>query len=196
MNKKDFERLINEQELNVDFNKIDDKINYSKYEKEPEKSVVFRFKPSLALASLAALVVLSFGINSIYCSAYNSYVDKLIDKAIQENVLVKKANSNKEYSDALKEGNMLFGASKKQSWIESLIALGDLKGEAPFDENISSVVQTPTSGNNVTSTNTQVNGIDEVDYSKCDGEYIYFDVFINENEFTSYKFDIKNKKLI
>ena len=30
----------------------------------------------------------------------------------------------------------------------------------------------------------------------CDGEYIYFDVFINENEFTSYKFDIKNKKLI
>ena len=29
----------------------------------------------------------------------------------------------------------------------------------------------------------------------CDGEYIYFDVFINENEFTSYKFDLINKKL-
>ena len=28
-----------------------------------------------------------------------------------------------------------------------------------------------------------------------DGEYIYFNVFINETEYTSYKYDIKNKKL-
>lgn len=30
----------------------------------------------------------------------------------------------------------------------------------------------------------------------CDGEYIRFDVFISEEEFTSYKYDIKNKKLL
>ena len=29
-----------------------------------------------------------------------------------------------------------------------------------------------------------------------DDEYIYFNVFINENEYTSYKYDIKNKKII
>ena len=30
----------------------------------------------------------------------------------------------------------------------------------------------------------------------CDGEFIHFNVFINETEYTSYKYDIKNKKLI
>lgn len=30
----------------------------------------------------------------------------------------------------------------------------------------------------------------------CDGNYIHFNVFINENEYTSYKYDIKNKKLV
>ena len=29
----------------------------------------------------------------------------------------------------------------------------------------------------------------------CDGEFIHFNVFINETEYTSYKYDIKNKKL-
>ena len=29
-----------------------------------------------------------------------------------------------------------------------------------------------------------------------DGEYIYFNVFISENEYTSYKYDIKNKKIV
>ena len=40
MKKKDFEKLISEQNIEVDFDKIQSKIDYSKYEKEPKKSVV------------------------------------------------------------------------------------------------------------------------------------------------------------
>ena len=31
---------------------------------------------------------------------------------------------------------------------------------------------------------------------RSDGVYIYFDVFTNENEYTSYKYDIATKRLV
>lgn len=174
MKKKDFEKLINEQELNVDFEKINKKIDYSKYEKEPKKSVVFRFKPAMIFASVVALVVLSFGANYAYCLAYNSYIDNLIDKAIEENVFVKKANNNTEYLNAISSGNLLFTNAKKQPWLEGIFDVA-LKGDSPTNGPIYSAENPPTQNQdaNVILTNTQVKGVDEMDYSKCDGQYIY-----------------------
>ena len=68
----------------VDFNKINSKVNYSKYQKVPEKKSVFKFR--YALVSLLALLVVSFGGNTLYVNLYNNNLDRKIELMDNSNV--------------------------------------------------------------------------------------------------------------
>ena len=176
MKNKDLEKLINDIDVDVDFNKINSKINYSKYQKVPEKKSVFKFR--YALVSLLALLVVSFAGNSLYVNLYNNNLDRKIEKMLNDSIKLEKIENDSDYQKALSNNNLVFDGERKVSWIEQIVEdVEPPKGERPtgssdmiYEGNTSDEPQTKP---NQTETNVQVKGIDEADVSKCDGEYIY-----------------------
>ena len=189
MKNKDFEKLINEIDVDVDFNKISSKINYSKYQKVAEKKGVFKFR--YALASLLALLVVSFAGNSLYVNLYNKNLDNRIEKMLNDSIKLEKIENDSDYQKVLSNNNLTFDGSKKVSWIEKMVGLYT---EAPKNSNVTDIQTGAAPGDtiyegttndkpedniNKTETNVQVEGIDEADVSKCDGKYVY--AAYNEN---------------
>ncbi len=180
MKKKDLEKLINSQNIENKFNEINKKIDYSKYEKVPAKTRVFRVGFKHCLAGVFALLVLTLSSNYVYCSIHNKLIDKRIEEAYKSKLELKKVETIAEYNKALTSDVVSIKNSKLTPWVESLFEEMSPKNEFPpalsggNDVN-SGVIYQPedNEGNNQISTNVQVKGIDEADVSKCDGEYIY-----------------------
>lgn len=176
MKKKDLEKLINSQDIESKFDKINQKIDYSKYEKVPAKPSVFRFKVKHCLAGVFASFIVLLSANFAYCSIHNKMLDKRIEEAYKSKIELKKIESKEEYNKVLDSDVLSLVNGKKTPWINKIF-MDTLPPKASIGTNINvnSTVLAPGASNEESqfSTNVQVRGIDEADVSKCDGKFIY-----------------------
>lgn len=184
--KRKIENLINKKlDVSNNFEHINKYINYGNYENNgdfKEKKVV-KFKFRYAIIMVLAFLTLGVLVDSISCNIYNREVDQRINNIFKQgdSDLLQVVNES-DYDKALATE---YNFNKKNTVLEKFfdgvlfpsntLVGGGLSSEIDYDD----IYETTNPGSsnesmeNSYGTNVQTEGIDELDYSKCDGQYIY-----------------------
>jgi uncharacterized secreted protein with C-terminal beta-propeller domain len=166
------------------------KKEYNETFKETKPKFRFTFQLKHALAILVLLLGVILLSDYIAVNAYNNKLAKEKDNLydINETSFIKLESKN-DYKNIVNFKRnkstiitkLFSGLIPKAYDIEAEFADSDVMIGMPKEENPEPAPES--SIENATNTNVQVDGIDEADYSKCDGNYIYS---LNEGNFSSY----------
>lgn len=196
MKKKSVEKLINKIDIDNNFDKINNRINYDKYVTDANEKKIKKASPlkilAISVGSIYAALLLFIAIDYAGCSTYNkNLIKKHSEMFSVDNTSLYQLNSKEDYDEYVNK-DLKF----KTSFIDKVVnffATKDAINEGPainggevdwevdwevgWDEEMApgDTGNGPTVEDGETSigTNIQTQGLDEADYSKCDGKYIY-----------------------
>lgn len=173
------------------------KKEYNETFKETKPKFRFTFQLKHALAILVLLLGVILLSDYIAVNAYNNKLAKEKDNLydINETSFIKLESKN-DYKNivSFKRNkstiiSKLFSGLTPKAYDMEAELVGSNSNAMPKEENPEPAPES--SVENATNTNVQVYGIDEADYSKCDGNYIYS---LNEGNFLI--FDLEGNKII